>query len=95
MRAHLEICVDTVAGLGAARAGGADRVELCAALTLGGLMPDYGVMRGAGADVMATIADIGIAREAGLQGEVIGAMDTAGHLDVPVLRRLVAARERR
>ncbi|MEI6797736.1 MAG: copper homeostasis protein CutC [Pseudomonadota bacterium] len=67
----------------------------CAALTLGGLMPDYGVMRGAGADVMAMSADIAIAREAGFQGVVIGAMDAAWHLDVPVLRRLVAARELR
>ena len=41
----LEICIDDEAGLRTAIAGGADRIELCAALTAGGLTPSVGFMR--------------------------------------------------
>jgi copper homeostasis protein len=40
----LEVCVDTPAGLAAAVAGGADRIELCAALATDGLTPSPGLM---------------------------------------------------
>lgn len=52
----IEVCVDTLAGLEAAVAGGAGRIELCAALDLGGLTPSAGVMRasaGCGLPVLA------------------------------------------
>ncbi len=44
----LEVCIDSPAGLTAALAGGADRIELCSALVLSGLTPSPGLMRRAG-----------------------------------------------
>lgn len=44
MRRRLEVCVDDAAGLKAAVSAGADRIELCSALVLGGLTPSPGLM---------------------------------------------------
>ena len=44
MSVLLEVCVDSPAGLNAAIAGGADRIELCSSLAVGGLTPSPGFM---------------------------------------------------
>ncbi|MFO1202824.1 MAG: copper homeostasis protein CutC [Tabrizicola sp.] len=44
MGVTLEVCVDTAEGLAQAVAGGADRIELCAALAVGGLTPSAGLI---------------------------------------------------
>ncbi|CCX13082.1 CutC family protein [Pyronema domesticum] len=41
----LEVCVDNLTDLNSAIDGGADRIELCSSLSVGGLTPTYGLMR--------------------------------------------------
>ncbi|MET0267289.1 MAG: copper homeostasis protein CutC [Duganella sp.] len=54
----LEVCVDNLDGLAAALAGGADRLELCAALELGGLTPSTELIELAAVSPLPTVARI-------------------------------------
>lgn len=54
----LEVCVDDAEGLAAAIAGGADRIELCSALSVGGLTPSIGLMQLAAAANVPVVAMI-------------------------------------
>lgn len=54
----LEVCVDSPEGLVAAIKGGADRVEVCSALALGGLTPTTTMMSTAGAGEIPFVAMI-------------------------------------
>lgn len=54
----LEVCVDQLAGLAAAIAGGADRIELCACLALGGLSPKQELLQLAAASPVPVVARI-------------------------------------
>jgi len=57
-RVLIEVCVDSAGGLAEAVAGGADRIELCAALDVGGLTPSAGLMQAAARSPVPVLAMI-------------------------------------
>ncbi|MDN4040010.1 copper homeostasis protein CutC [Massilia sp. YIM B02443] len=54
----LEVCVDSAQGLATAIEGGADRIELCSALEIGGLTPSFGLLRIAASSRVPVVAMI-------------------------------------
>ena len=111
----LEVCTATLESVLAAKAGGAQRIELCAALSEEGLTPSYGLIKAARrlgpprlhvlirprggdfvyseAETQCMIDDIGMARQLGADGVVIGALTPEGDIDLQLCQRLVQAAE--
>lgn len=109
----LEICVDSLASARAAIRGGADRLELCSALSIGGLtpypellcqirresnIPIRCLMRPRAGDFLYAPEEIeqmaiqiGILKNAGADGFVIGCLTAHGDLDEDAMKPLIAA----
>ncbi len=75
----LEVCVDSPLGLMAAIKGGADRVEMCSALALGGLTPTAALMAQARAAQIAAVAMI-----RPRPGDFVWAADEVDHMQAEI-----------
>ena len=106
MHPVLEVCVDSTASALAAKRGGADRLELCADLIVGGTTPSLPLLRQikaeTGLPVRALLRprfgdfcyDHSELAEAGADGIVTGVLTPAGELDVDALQPIYAAARR-
>ena len=103
MKKLLEVCVDSLASARAAQAGGADRLEFCSALAVGGLspypellrqikaecsLPVRCLMRPRAGDFLYTKDEIDLLWA---DGFVIGALTPDGTLDKPAMAQLLDA----
>ena len=95
-----EFCAENVTLLEKAMKAGAQRIELCDNLAVGGTTPSYGVIQAAvdlakpyGATVMTMIRprDIQKDKEAGSQGVVFGVLTEKNEIDVSKMQRLLEA----
>ena len=90
----LEVCVDSLASARAAKQGGADRLEFCSALAVGGLTPYADLLRQIKAELDLPVLlcrQIETLRNAGADGFVIGALTPEGALDLPTMHMLLDA----
>jgi copper homeostasis protein len=107
----LEISVESLEGAMAAERGGADRIELCGNLSVGGVTPDAWLLRAVRAQVRIPIfsmvrpragdfvyssaefsemrCSIGVAKETGMDGVVLGILTKEHRVDVGRTRELV------
>ena len=113
MRIQTEICLTAVDGALVAQNEGADRVEVCTALEVGGLTPSMALIEGVRqvfdgqvvvlvrprpGDFVVTESELGVmiddisrASDAGANGVAIGALTTAGEIDVDAMAHLMDA----
>ena len=103
MHCTLEVCVDSTASALAAKRGGADRLELCADLIIGGTTPSPALLRQVKAETGLPVRALLRPRfgdfcydryelvAAGADGIVTGVLTPAGALDTDALRPIYAA----
>ena len=113
MKYFREACCTSLEAVLAAERTGAQRVELCERLEVGGVTPSEPLLRSVLAathlpvnvlvrprggdfvyteeETQAMLEGIRLCRELGVNGVVIGALTSAGEVDLPLMRRLIAA----
>ena len=113
MKYFREACCTSLEAVLAAERTGAQRVELCERLEVGGVTPSEPLLRSVLAathlpvnvlvrprggdfvyteeETQAMLESIRLCRELGVNGVVIGALTSAGEVDLPLMRRLIAA----
>ena len=113
MKYFREACCTSLEAVRAAARTGAQRVELCERLEVGGVTPSEALLRAVlatgalpvnvlirprggdffygGEEVRQMLESIRLCAALGANGVVLGALTPAGDVDLPVMRRLVAA----
>ena len=103
MNTEIEVCIDNLESLHNALSGGANRIELCSSLALGGLTPSFGMMKQAATissvpvyamirprqgDFIFDDDDMQACASAGLDGVVLGVLASNGSIDMPKMQQL-------